>query len=218
MENKICRICNISKEISFFNRNNRNKDNLNTMCKYCQTEYLKNYRKNNYDKVFKKEKLYELKNKNKRKDYRDENKDIIKVYQKEYRINNPDKTKKAILKSKNIRYKTDILFVLKENIRRSILRSFKQNNMVKTNKTLNILGCSFEEFKIYLELKFEDWMNWENKGKPKDGILELNKTWDIDHIIPISSAMTEEEIIKLNHYTNLQPLCSYTNRKIKRNK
>ena len=41
---------------------------------------------------------------------------------------------------------------------------------------------------------------------------------DIDHIIPISTAKTEEEIIKLNHYSNLQPLCSYTNRVIKRDK
>jgi hypothetical protein len=45
---------------------------------------------------------------------------------------------------------------------------------------------------------------------PKDGIFELNKSWDIDHIIPISSAKTKEDIIRLNHYTNLQPLCSYT--------
>jgi hypothetical protein len=30
--------------------------------------------------------------------------------------------------------------------------------------------------------------------------------WNIDHIIPISSARTEEEIYKLNHYTNFQPL------------
>ena len=61
-------------------------------------------------------------------------------------------------------------------------------------------------------------MNWDNKGNPKDGILELNKTWDIDHIIPISTAITEEDIIRLNHYTNLQPLCSYYNRNIKKDK
>ena len=64
---------------------------------------------------------------------------------------------------------------------------------------------------------FEPWMNWGNHGNPKDGVIEPNKTWDIDHIIPLSSAKTEDDIIKLNHYTNLRPLCSYNNRFIKKN-
>ena len=58
-------------------------------------------------------------------------------------------------------------------------------------------------------------MNWENYGNPKDGIFEPNKTWDIDHIIPTSSAENEQKLLELNHYTNLQPLCGYTNRWIK---
>ena len=56
-------------------------------------------------------------------------------------------------------------------------------------------------------------MNWDNQGLYN---MELNYGWDLDHIIPLSSATTEEEIIKLNHYTNLQPLCSRVNRDIKR--
>ena len=75
------------------------------------------------------------------------------------------------------------------------------------------LGCSFEEFKIYLESKFEDWMTWKNYGKYNG---ELNYGWDIDHIIPLASAETEEEVLILNNYSNLQPLCSYTNRYIKK--
>jgi hypothetical protein len=47
-------------------------------------------------------------------------------------------------------------------------------------------------------------------------IEEEDNKWDIDHIIPISSAESEDDVIRLNHYTNLQPLCSYTNRYIKR--
>jgi len=35
-------------------------------------------------------------------------------------------------------------------------------------------------------------------------------------IIPVSSAKTEEELLLLNHYTNLQPLCSKINRDIKK--
>jgi hypothetical protein len=63
-------------------------------------------------------------------------------------------------------------------------------------KTIEILGCTYEYFKIYIESKFEDWMNWENQGKYNG---ELNFGWDMDHIIPISSAKNEEEIYKLNH-------------------
>ena len=43
-------------------------------------------------------------------------------------------------------------------------------------------------------------MNWDNHGE-----------WHIDHIIPLSSANTEEELIKLCHYTNLQPLWAEDN-------
>lgn len=56
-------------------------------------------------------------------------------------------------------------------------------------------------------------MNWNNHGKYNG---EYNFGWDIDHIIPLDSAKTEEDIIKLNYYTNLQPLCSYINRVVKR--
>ena len=59
-------------------------------------------------------------------------------------------------------------------------------------------------------------MSWENYGNPKDGILEPNKTWDIDHIEPISNAKNEEKLLELNNFKNLQPLCSYYNRQVKR--
>ena len=57
-------------------------------------------------------------------------------------------------------------------------------------------------------------MSWENYGLYNG---DLNYGWDIDHIIPLSSTLSEDEIIKLNHYTNLQPLDSYINRYVKRN-
>ena len=43
-------------------------------------------------------------------------------------------------------------------------------------------------------------MNWSNQGK-----------WHIDHIIPLDSAKTQEEIIKLFNYKNLQPLWAKDN-------
>ena len=43
-------------------------------------------------------------------------------------------------------------------------------------------------------------MNWENAGK-----------WHLDHIYPVSLAKDEEELLKLNHYTNFQPLWAVDN-------
>ena len=93
--------------------------------------------------------------------------------------------------------------------------SFKSKRFKKNDRSLDILGCDIIFFVSYIESKFEPWMTWENWGKYNG---ELNYGWDIDHIIPLSSAKTEDDIIRLNHYTNLQPLCSYTNRHIKRDK
>ena len=44
-------------------------------------------------------------------------------------------------------------------------------------------------------------MFWDNHGT----------YWHLDHIIPISWAKSEEEVYKLNHYTNFQPLSAFEN-------
>jgi hypothetical protein len=104
---------------------------------------------------------------------------------------------------------------ISRNINRNIRRSFKKKGMVKSKTVCEILGCSYQDFKLYIESKFESWMNWDNYGLYNG---QLNHGWDLDHIVPKSIAKTEEDILKLNHYTNFNPLCSKTNRDIKRNK
>lgn len=113
------------------------------------------------------------------------------------------------------RKKEDPLFKLKTAISSRIRSGIKSRNFYKNFKTKEILGCTYEDFKILIENKFEPWMTWENYGK-YNGM--LNYGWDLDHIIPIHTALTEDDIIKLNHNTNFQPLCSKTNRDIKRHK
>ena len=171
------------------------------------------YYKNNKEKSLKISKDYQTKNRDnflkKKKEYRENNKNDIsekkKIWDKENRekINNYTKEKR----------KTDPVFKLADSIRSSISSCFRRNNYKKKSRTTEILGCAFIELKAHLESKFEPWMTWENRGLYNG---ELNYGWDMDHIIPIASAITEEDIIKLNHYTNFQPLCSYTNRHIKR--
>lgn len=152
------------------------------------------------------------------KEYRNKNKDRLKEYDKNYRKNPEVKkrlNKNITLKNK-IKKSKDPLYKLTCSIRSIISNNFKSIGFKKSERTEKILCCSFEEFKLYLESKFEDWMNWDNKGlyNPE----KFNFGWDIDHIIPLSTAKCEEDIIKLNHFTNLQPLCSKINREIKSNR
>jgi hypothetical protein len=101
------------------------------------------------------------------------------------------------------------------NLNKSIRRSFKNKGIIKSKSISQTLGCSYQDFKLYIESQFEPWMNWDNYGLFNG---QLNYGWDLDHIIPKSSAKTEEDILKLNHYTNFKPLCSYTNRYIKKDR
>ena len=104
---------------------------------------------------------------------------------------------------------------MKINVRATIGIAIRKSGYKKGGKTFEILKCSVDEFKKHIESKFESWMTWENHGKYNG---QLNYGWDLDHIIPISSAKTEDEVYKLNCFTNFQPLCSYINRYIKRDK
>lgn len=136
------------------------------------------------------------------------NKEVVRLRQKVWRDDNKDYTAN--------RCAIDPLFKLSTLIRSSIGKVIRNNGYTKRSRTTQILGCSFIEFKQHIEQQFEWWMTWDNRGSVSSFITGINQSWDIDHIIPLASATTEAEIIKLNHYTNLQPLCSYTNRWIKR--
>ena len=188
-----------------------------------QKEYYKNnkdkfkeYRENNKEKISENRKNTYENNKDEIKKYNVENKERIKNYYVEYRKLNLEKIKLQKKEYQNLKLKTDPIFKFKHNIRNNVRDAFKQTGFKKLSKTEQILGCTLDEFKQHIESLFEPWMTWDNYGNPKDGIYELNKTWDVDHIIPLSNANNEADIIKLNHYSNLQPLCSYTNRFIKK--
>lgn len=66
------------------------------------------------------------------------------------------------------------------------------------------IGCSAQFLAAYIAAMFRDGMTWQNHGKH----------WEIDHIIPLSSAdMTDmDNVLRLSHYTNLQPLLVRENR------
>jgi hypothetical protein len=205
-------MCKLEKELLLFPKNKSKSDGFDIYCKECNSAKSKINRDHNpeYNKKYKegnKEKCREYSKK-----YRDNNKELVKI-----RKNNSYNKKKDYYSEmsklyKNNRMSLDPLYKLYINTSSLIRVSFNRNGYSKKSRTYEILGCSFEDFRLYLESKFEDWMSWENRGKYNG---EFNYGWDIDHIIPISSANSEDDVIRLNHYTNLQPLCSKVNRDIK---
>jgi hypothetical protein len=215
---KICVKCNGEKDINLFPKDKNSKGGYRNDCKECRKREYSIYRDKNKASIKERVKEWHLKNKehnnNLSKEYYFNNLEKIKEKKREYYKSNKDKSNsrrnKYFLKHKN-----DQIFMLKESFRRLIKDSFRRSKKSKNYKTNDILGCTYLEFKLYLESKFELWMTWENRGLYNG---EFNYGWDIDHIIPLSSAKSEEEVVKLNHYTNLQPLCSKINRDIKKDK
>lgn len=98
----------------------------------------------------------------------------------------------------------DEKFRLARNLRKRLRSAMKDN--FKTGSAVSDLGCSIEDFKLYLESKFSDGMSWDNYGR---------EGWHIDHILPLSKfdLTNQEELKKACHYTNLQPLWARDNRR-----
>jgi hypothetical protein len=198
---KKCNTCHLEKSIKDFYKDKNGKFGVGGKCKICKKEHGLLEYKSNKSYYQSKSKEWNLLNPNQ-----------SQIYNKKYNLINKDK----IRNYDNERYKNNPCFRLHKIQKVNILSNLKKvtkNLTYNYHKSEVVLGCSFREFKLYLESKFEPWMNWENQGKYNG---ELNFGWDLDHIIPISSAKTEDEVIKLNHYTNYQPLCSKVNRDIKR--
>ena len=190
IEHKQCSRCKETKSTNNFGiKYKKEACRYSNQCKKCVSELNKTYRENNKEKL-------KLKN----KAYKESNKELFK--------------ERRMLYNRN-KIKSDVLFKLKLNTRCLINNSFLGKDLKKKLKTEEILGCTFEYFKNHLESKFEPWMTWDNKGLYNG---TPNFGWDVDHVVPLITAKTEKEIIDLNHYTNLQPLCSYLNRDVKKDK
>lgn len=223
---KICCTCKEEKSFDFFGKLKTGKDGYRHDCKDCR----KMYTINNKNKIKEYKEKYYLENREKcngeSKKWYIENLEFKKEYDKDYCLKNKDRKSEShkkwrsdnvekIRKYKKIYYHNVVRKDPDKMIRisaRSLVRRFLK---VKSSKTSDIIGCSYEYLRCFLESKFEQWMSWDNYGLYNG---ELNYGWDIDHIVPLSSAKTDDEVIKLNHYTNLQPLCSKVNRDIKNDK
>lgn len=228
MNYKVCNKCGLIKEIKEFGIYKiKGKQHYRGQCNSCRCEYQKEYNAKNKDKISTKNKMYRQKNKDKlreyskkfyqehkeeikeykkkneehykkwRKEYREKNKEYIKEYMKKYRLENKNRISKQTNEYRQKRKREDILFYFKIKTRQMLLNSFKRRKNKKPQHTEQILGCTIEYFVKHLLQTFKNNYGYEwNENEPVH----------IDHIKPLKLATTEEDVIKLCHYTNLQLL------------
>lgn len=208
MESKVCPRCKVIKPNFEYSNNKTRKDGLMRTCKACCSEVnKKSYYKNREKRKAAMSKYYEA-NKEREKErssqYAKNNREKRLEYLREYREKNIDKLREKAREYTKDRKKRDPLFKLKSAIRINIYFAFnryKEGSKVQSKSySEELLGCSLEYFVSYISEQFTEGMTLENHGE-----------WHLDHIIPLATANTEEDVIRLCHYSNYQPLWAKDN-------
>ncbi len=237
MKTKVCSKCKKEKERKEFSLERCQKDGLQPRCKSCVKAYyqankekiverIKAYNEANKEKIAEQKKAYHEANKEKiaaqskayheankekiaerKKAYKQSNKEKIAAQNKAYREDNKEKivayredNKEKIAAYCRARRKSDLIYNLSCRCRGRIRAAIRAKRLKKTTKTAEMLGCDWDFLKSHIESQFKNGMSWENRDK-----------WHIDHIIPLASASSEDDVIKLSHFSNLQPLWAEEN-------
>lgn len=205
---KKCNSCYQLKNLNDFCKDKTHPDGLSSICKKCRNEYFKNYYLIHKDRILDKQSNYHLLNQkrinlNHRLKYK-LNKEQVKQRHRKYYETHKEQILIYRKKYENERLRTDLNFKIKKNLRIRINDALRGNN--KSATTIKLLGCSVEQLKRHLELRFTEGMTWSNYGR---------NGWEIDHIIPCSSFdLTDySQQRRCFHYSNLQPLWKLDNLK-----
>lgn len=177
------------------------------------SEKGKAYRDANIERLRAQKAAYAAANKDKRKAYVAANAEKIAEKERAYRQKHLERitarhaahkrnNREAINIYQKRRYAEEPLYRLGRTYRTRILDALRRGGYTKRSKTWGLLGCDLATFKKHIESLFLPGMTWENRGK---------YGWHVDHVMPLASAKTQEDIERLCHYTNTQPLWAMDN-------
>ena len=156
--------------------------------KAVRLERIKQWAKDNPEKANEKSKRWAEKNREK-----------VRACGREWARKNRDK-RRAINKRYREAKKDGPIDIVKKRIRDRTRKAIIHKRWQKRSPTREMLGCSFDMLKEHIEKQFTKGMTWDNRGE-----------WHIDHIIPLASANSLEELEKLAHFSNLRPMWAEEN-------
>lgn len=204
---KTCFRCHLPKPLSEFHKQAQKPDGYRPVCKQCRSFDSANYYSTNREYVKGKWKKYLETHPDYNREYYQSN----PKYFEQYYASHADhyrqwrwKNRKRIAvwrkqyKEQNPTYKVAC------SLRSRISSLIRKAGVKKEMRSTELLGCSIDEFRKYLETQFKVGMAWSNYGK-----------WHIDHIVPCCSfdLTNVDEQKKCFHYTNQQPLWANDNLK-----
>lgn len=176
---KKCSKCKQEKESIYFSIFKNSKDGLYSSCRSCKREYdqLNKEKQSQYHKL---------------KRIREIDKFIKK--DRKYKRENLHKTREY----ERNKWKTDEKYRLRKLLRGRLHSALKAQDSTKYYTTLELLGCSIQFFRDYLESQFKPEMTWSNHGK----------VWEIDHIKPCAlfNLSDKQQQKQCFYYLNFQPL------------
>lgn len=179
---RICQSCGRVYPITSFRKHTRERFGRVGVCKKC----MKKQEKEGKQKKSKRNRRYKEAHKDEIKAYRNANKERFGEYARMYRKE---------------RHK-DPIKRLSDQARGTISQSFLRKGYKKDTKSAILTGLSSAELTDYLLQTFE-----LNYGKKWDGVEPVH----IDHIVPLKTAKSEEDVKRLCHFSNLQLLTAQDN-------
>lgn len=212
MTTKTCTVCKIVKSFDEFSNDKSKKDGKRPSCKLCKSSQDAKYKLANKEKCQINDKKYYEKNqeaiKNRAKQWYQDNKTECLEKAKKWRQDNFQKWKEGkrkwyeankekmrnyINEYIKTKYHNDINYRIK-SICAARIRSLCKNE----NSTFELIGCSAQFFRLWIEYHFDEHMSWDNIGC----------YWHFDHVKPCSSynLNLEDELRACFHWSNLRPL------------
>jgi hypothetical protein len=207
----MCNCCEVEKPLEDFHLAKKGMYGRQTQCKAClnarrKAKYYANiehearrgkaYKEANKERAKENARKWKERNPTRRKENDIANKEYIAKRNAEYfqRV----KEKRAELARE--KYRNDPMHALKCRLRLRTRLAIQAKGFTKKSRIRQILGCDDVTLKNHIEALFTEGMSWDNRGE-----------WHVDHKIPLALATTEEELLQLCHYSNLQPLWAADN-------
>jgi len=203
---KTCNKCKIEKELEEFGRNKAKKDGRVSLCKRCANVYFKKYYKDNKADLREKHEAYRKANKERiakyKKQWRIDNKKRVAEYGKQWKEDNKERLAKKRQEYEKERRAADPIYRIVRNMRCRMNHAL--NGTAKLSSSVELLGCTPDQWRDHLESQFTEGMAWGQHGR-----------WQVDHVIPCAAFdLTKKKHQRYAfHWSNTQPLWTEANLK-----